>query len=241
MNVIYTDTDKDANARNDAAHFIHLDLSDHTQDESNADIVLNVLKSSGIQIDGCLTFNDDFVVLVALISTKLGLTGAGVEGAKITKSKHDTYAYLRQEPDILDTCHFVADSHRICNKNDILSVIQKIKLPAIIKTEYGSDAYGVSMVTNKEECLNVFEKLQCLYNSPAGRDPSIQYAFGTSHGRSVVLMEHIGGTEHDVNIIMFKGILIDAFITDNGPTRRIPFLRQPRRYQHVYQMRKKKN
>lgn len=156
---------------------------------------------------------------MALIATKLGLNGIGLEGARITKSKYDTQHYLERDPDVINTRPFASKTHRICNKDDILSCINKIELPAIVKTEYGSGGIGVTKVNSTDECLNVFESFQCLYDSTIANDAAIQYAFGTSHGSSLVLMEYISGTEHDVNIVMFKGGLLGAFITDNGPTR----------------------
>jgi carnosine synthase len=32
-------------------------------------------------------------------------------------------------------------------------------------------------------------------------------------------MEFIEGSEHDVDIVMFDGQTVAAFVTDNGPTR----------------------
>jgi carnosine synthase len=35
----------------------------------------------------------------------------------------------------------------------------------------------------------------------------------------MILMEYVGGTEHDVDVVLFEGRLEGAFVSDNGPTR----------------------
>lgn len=44
-------------------------------------------------------------------------------------------------------------------------------------------------------------------------------ASGLSFDSSMFLMEYLDGTEHDVDIVMYKGELLGAIVTDNGPTR----------------------
>jgi len=42
---------------------------------------------------------------------------------------------------------------------------------------------------------------------------------GLGHGNTMLLMDYLGGTEHDVDVIIYKRKLLGAFVSDNGPTR----------------------
>ncbi|KAK3586592.1 hypothetical protein CHS0354_027727, partial [Potamilus streckersoni] len=44
------------------------------------------------------------------------------------------------------------------------------------------------------------------------------FGIGLGHGNTVIVMEYIGGTEHDVDVVIFKERLVAAFVSDNGPT-----------------------
>lgn len=91
----------------------------------------------------------------------------------------------------------------------------QVPLPAIMKLEYGSSAFGVKLVRTFEEALEHVEFVQETLRTEADH-PGI----GLGHGNKLLLMRQLLGTEHDVDLVMFEGELMAAFISDNGPTRK---------------------
>jgi carnosine synthase len=84
----------------------------------------------------------------------------------------------------------------------------------MMKLEYGSSAVGVTLVNDVAQCLQVWNVVQgelCGENSHPG--------IGLGHGNSMLLMDYVDGTEHDVDIIIYRRKLIGAYVSDNGPTR----------------------
>ncbi|XP_015195127.2 carnosine synthase 1 [Lepisosteus oculatus] len=90
----------------------------------------------------------------------------------------------------------------------------KLRFPAIMKLEYGAGAVGVKRVDSLSESLAHLEKI-------AGdlREETDYPGIGLGWGNAMTLMEYIGGTEHDVDVVIFDGRLEGAFVSDNGPTR----------------------
>jgi hypothetical protein len=76
------------------SRYIRYDSSDHSRDELHAEKIVEILRKQEISIDGCCTFWEDSRPLAALICDRMGLTGVGVEGAKIAKNKCKTHQAL---------------------------------------------------------------------------------------------------------------------------------------------------
>ncbi|KAJ8371699.1 hypothetical protein AAFF_G00303080 [Aldrovandia affinis] len=89
-----------------------------------------------------------------------------------------------------------------------------VRFPAVMKLEYGAGAVGVKRVDSPEEGLAHMEKI-------AGdlREETDYPGIGLGWGNAMTLMEFVGGTEHDVDVVLFAGRLEGAFVSDNGPTR----------------------
>lgn len=203
-------------------HFIHYDFTDHTQDEKHADNIINILQSTGANVDGCITFAEPLSPLTAKICTKLNLNGSGENGAKIAKSKFETHTVLMET----NGAHrYAAKVVRINTEQDIDHAIEEVCLPAIMKFEYGSGAFCVKMVNSLDDCKNYFSEFQTKYGSKsnmklydAGKE-NVFNDLGLAFGNSFVLMEYLEGTQHNVNLILFEDELAMAFAHDNGPTR----------------------
>lgn len=84
----------------------------------------------------------------------------------------------------------------------------------MLKLEFGSSAVGVKHVHNFQEAVEHVKHLQDTLRSEADR-PGV----GLGHGYSLLLMPCLLGTEHDVDVVLFEGQLVAAFLSDNGPTR----------------------
>jgi carnosine synthase len=90
----------------------------------------------------------------------------------------------------------------------------QIPLPAIMKLEYGSSSCGVKLVYEMEDAIEHLEFVQRNLQKEADH-PGV----GLGHGKTILLVQRLLGTEHDVDVVMYKGQLMAAFISDNGPTR----------------------
>lgn len=90
----------------------------------------------------------------------------------------------------------------------------QVPLPAILKLEYGSSAVGVKQVKTLQEAKAFVQHVQNTLQSEKDH-PGV----GLGHSRSFVLMSRLEGTEHDVDLAMFEGQVMAAFVSDNGPTR----------------------
>ncbi|XP_045064045.1 carnosine synthase 1-like isoform X1 [Coregonus clupeaformis] len=89
-----------------------------------------------------------------------------------------------------------------------------VRFPAIMKLEYGAGAVGVRKVGSLEESLAHFERI-----GGDLREETDYPGIGLGWGNAMTLMEYVGGTEHDVDVVLFEGRLEGAFVSDNGPTR----------------------
>lgn len=90
----------------------------------------------------------------------------------------------------------------------------QIPLPAILKLEYGSSACGVKLVYELKDAIEHVNFMQKTFKTEEDH-PGI----GLGHGQTLLLTPRLLGTEHDVDVVMYKGQLMAAFISDNGPTR----------------------
>lgn len=53
--------------------FIHFDVTEHQRDEENAQLLAELVRARGLQLDGCFSYWDDCLVLTALLCQELGL------------------------------------------------------------------------------------------------------------------------------------------------------------------------
>ncbi|XP_072014380.1 carnosine synthase 1-like [Amphiura filiformis] len=101
----------------------------------------------------------------------------------------------------------------ISSEADIETACKTVGFPAIIKLEYASSAIGVNMCKTEEDVRNAHGAIT---NSLRINDD--YHGIGLGHGNTMLLMDHLEGSEHDIDIIIFERKLVAAFVTDNGPT-----------------------
>jgi carnosine synthase len=87
-------------------------------------------------------------------------------------------------------------------------------MPCVLKLEYGSSAVGVKMVRDKADAVATYKMITTELTSEEDH-PGI----GLGHGNDMMVMDYISGTEHDIDIVIFKRKLVAAYVSDNGPTR----------------------
>uniref|UniRef100_H9H209 Carnosine synthase 1 n=1 Tax=Meleagris gallopavo TaxID=9103 RepID=H9H209_MELGA len=98
---------------------------------------------------------------------------------------------------------------------------QRLGLPGCppAALEFGAGAVGVRLVESAGQCHA--HAAQLWYDLRADADhPGI----GLGWGNAMLLMEYVPGTEHDVDLVLFEGRLLGAWVSDNGPTRLPTFL-----------------
>lgn len=88
-------------------------------------------------------------------------------------------------------------------------------LPAVMKLEFSSDGFGTKQIYSHEEALQHLTFIQKTLVKEL-------YLCGTGFDYQIILMQLLLGTEHNVQIVLFEGEVMAAFISDNGPARK-PF------------------
>ncbi|XP_045414299.1 carnosine synthase 1 isoform X3 [Lemur catta] len=196
--------------------FIHFDLTEHQRDEENARLLAELVRARGLQLDGCFSYWDDCLVLTALLCQELGLPCNPPAAMRLAKQKSCTQLHLLH-------CHgppWPAPSlHAVpcCpleSEADVARAVHQVPLPGVMKLEFGAGAVGVRLVEDAPQCHEHFSRIARDLQGEADH-PGI----GLGWGNAMLLMEFVEGTEHDVDLVLFGGRLLAAFVSDNGPTR----------------------
>uniref|UniRef100_A0A667WZG6 ATP-grasp domain-containing protein n=1 Tax=Myripristis murdjan TaxID=586833 RepID=A0A667WZG6_9TELE len=211
IKILLVDSDPKHFASKMVDHFLPLpDLPDHRRDDQHCIYICDWLSTSGLHPDGCVCFWDDCVVLTSLICDRLGLRGSHTMAVGIAKEKSRTHLHLLSSfhPSVPLLSPSPSSYAVPC-----LHVESRL-FPAVMKLEYGAGAVGVRKVGSLSESLAHFERI-------AGdlREETDYPGIGLGWGNAMTLMEYVGGTEHDVDLMLFNGQLEGAFVSDNGPTR----------------------
>ena len=196
----------------DVAQYLEYDFTDHTHDERHAKSIVQMLLNSGVKANGCCTFCEECVPLAALICDMLHLNGAGSVGARIAKKKSCTQNTLCDRtaclPHFPQTYRYAERCCHIENDSDLDTAEKSIEFPAIIKFEYGVGGIGAKLVHDIKEAR---EHLKLCKKDLSG--------YGLGHDNSMLLMKYIKGTQHNIDIVIYKRKLVVAFVTDFGPTK----------------------
>ncbi|XP_038280739.1 carnosine synthase 1 [Canis lupus familiaris] len=196
--------------------FIHFDVTEHRRDEENARLLAELVRARGLQLDGCFSYWDDCLVLTALLCQELGLPCSPPAAMRLAKQKSCTQLHLLR-------CHgppWPAPSlHAVpcCpleSEADVEKAVHQVPLPGVMKLEFGAGAVGVRLVEDAPQCHEHFSRISRDLQGEADH-PGI----GLGWGNAMLLMEFVEGTEHDVDLVLFGGRLLAAFVSDNGPTR----------------------
>ncbi|KAH3857462.1 carnosine synthase 1-like [Dreissena polymorpha] len=83
----------------------------------------------------------------------------------------------------------------------------------MLKLEHGNSAIGATLVVSAEELRTKHSATTDCF-----RKEEDQQFVGLGHGTETLVMEYHGGSEHDVDVVMYERKLVGAFISDNGPT-----------------------
>ncbi|XP_004598265.2 carnosine synthase 1 [Ochotona princeps] len=196
--------------------FIHFDVTEHRRDEENARLLAELVRARGLQLDGCFSYWDDCLVLTALLCQELGLPGSPPAAMRLAKQKSQTQLHLlrcRGPPWPAPALHAVPCCP-LESEADVERAVHQVPLPGVMKLEFGAGAVGVRLVEDAPQCHEHFSRIARDLQGEADH-PGI----GLGWGNAMLLMEFVEGTEHDVDLVLFGGRLLAAFVSDNGPTR----------------------
>lgn len=188
--------------------------ADHSEaaDLAHCEQIVRQLELLRIAPDGVVTVWDECAVLAAMLAARLGLRGNPVEAQRRAKIKLETYRALAERaPDL--AVPFV----ELHAPQDVRSErARDVGYPAVVKWCHGMGGFGTTPVDGPAEAERAAAHLLDLLAAPeraARLHPEICFRFGD---RGVVLMEFIRGSEHDVDLLLFDGELVDAVVTDNA-------------------------
>ncbi|XP_023566532.1 carnosine synthase 1 isoform X2 [Octodon degus] len=169
--------------------FIHFDVTEHRRDEENARL---------------------------LAELELGLPCSPPAAMCLAKQKSRTQLHLscrHGPPWPAPSLHAVACCP-LESEADVERAVHQVPLPGVMKLEFGAGAVGVRLVEDVSQCHEHFSRIAHDLQGEADH-PGI----GLGWGNAMLLMEFVEGTEHDVDLVVFGGRLLAAFVSDNGPTR----------------------
>ncbi|XP_046301033.1 carnosine synthase 1 isoform X1 [Marmota monax] len=196
--------------------FIHFDVTEHHRDEENARLLAELVRARGLKLDGCFSYWDDCLVLTALLCQELGLPCSSPAAMRLAKQKSRTQLHLLRRhgpPWPAPSIHAVACCP-LESEADVERAVHQVPLPGVMKLEFGAGAVGVRLVEDAPQCHEHFSRISRDLQGEADH-PGI----GLGWGNAMLLMEFVEGTEHDVDLVVFGGRLLAAFVSDNGPTR----------------------
>ncbi|XP_015358534.1 carnosine synthase 1 [Marmota marmota marmota] len=196
--------------------FIHFDVTEHHRDEENARLLAELVRARGLKLDGCFSYWDDCLVLTALLCQELGLPCSSPAAMCLAKQKSRTQLHLLRRhgpPWPAPSIHAVACCP-LESEADVERAVHQVPLPGVMKLEFGAGAVGVRLVEDAPQCHEHFSRISRDLQGEADH-PGI----GLGWGNAMLLMEFVEGTEHDVDLVVFGGRLLAAFVSDNGPTR----------------------
>lgn len=206
---------------------------DHSRsgDEASSAAIVAELARRGLAPDGVVTFWEDCTIAAALVAHKLGLRGNSVAAQRSAKDKLETCRALAAPlPFAIDTFEpapttllpAFAELHAV---EDLEAPpARSISFPAVLRFRFGSSAVGTRIVRSRDEAIVEATRLEALVRDTAGADALYSgcgFRYGDG-GLNLILAEFADGTEHDVDLLLFDGELVDAWVTDNGETD-IPF------------------
>ncbi|XP_065694996.1 carnosine synthase 1 isoform X2 [Patagioenas fasciata] len=200
--------------------FLPYDSREHRRDEEHAERVTELLRTRGLRPHACLSYWDDCVVLAALVCQRLGLRSCSPSAIRVAKQKSRTHQHLQRcRHGCPPPAAFAVPCRRLQSHGDVERAAGTVPFPAVAKLEFGAGGVGVRLVENPGQCHQHAARLWRDL-----RDDADHPGIGLGWGNAMLLMEYVTGTEHDVDLVVFEGRLLGAWVSDNGPTRLPAFL-----------------
>nr|KAG5708547.1 hypothetical protein BaRGS_032968 [Batillaria attramentaria] len=209
--------------------YLHYDMSDHARDTEHAAAIVKLVQSKVGHVDGCLAFLHDCVPLASLVAKGLKLRHTPSYAAALAANKKGLTLKTLNEDNSVFACfpalrpvHFSSPVARVRGPDDLDKAVRKVPFPAVMKIEFGSGGVGVKHVRNVEEARDFAQYVQ---NNLRSDEDYPRVGLSHADGHCLAMMPRLMGTEHNVDVVMFDGHLMAAFVTDHGPTH-VPLCQQ---------------
>ncbi|MBN3321181.1 CRNS1 synthase, partial [Atractosteus spatula] len=194
---------------------LHHDFSDHTQDESHAHIISKMVRDLNVIVDGCTTFNCDTVILTSLVCKELGLPSDGFEALVTAKKKSHSHRHLggihHGLQHLPNPSLYVVPCLPVDSEQELEEAMAQVGFPAAVKLEQSSGGMGVKIVENSLQCQQHFKSLKWDLKG------TTYHMINKGFKNEPFLMEFISGPRYVVDLIIFQGKLLAAFVSDRGP------------------------
>ncbi|KAM6956632.1 carnosine synthase 1-like [Aplochiton taeniatus] len=188
-------------------HFLVCDYRDHERDEAHAHAIEEALRERSLAPDGCVTFTCSNAILAALLNARLGLPGDSAEAVTVAKTKSRTQLHLAavRPPSALlpGPSRYASRCQHVAGPSSLAGAAAHVGFPAVMKLEHGAGSEAVVLV---EDVRGGREYLS--------RRPSSGPAF--TH--EPLLMEYLDGPRYVADVVMHRGKLLAAFLSDCGPS-----------------------
>ncbi|KAK7499877.1 hypothetical protein BaRGS_00008968 [Batillaria attramentaria] len=206
---------------NKVQKYVEYDSSDKSKEAHHSEVIVKRVNAEIVDVDGCICLWDAEIPLAALVTARLGKPGISYAGALAAMSKTQTMEALtssdlgngRRNSNTVGVVKYASRCSTIESAADVKKCVEKIGLPAILKTEFGAAGMGVKLVHSLQEAVDHFNHIQVLHDEHKDRS----YILGGTYKRSCVLMEYLEGSEHCVDLALFHGEVVCAFVCDKGP------------------------
>ncbi|MBN3318779.1 CRNS1 synthase, partial [Atractosteus spatula] len=194
---------------------LHHDFSDHTQDESHAHIISKMVRDLNVIVDGCTTFNCDTVILTSLVCKELGLPSDGFEALVTAKKKSHSHRHLggihHGLQHLPNPSLYVVPCLPVDSEQELEEAMAQVGFPAAVKLEQSSGGMGVKIVENSLQCQQHFKSLKWDLKG------TTYHMINKGFKNEPFLMEFISGPRYVVDLVIFQGKLLAAFVSDCGP------------------------
>lgn len=170
-------------------------------DTYNLDNTVRIVKKTGMKFDGVVTFWDRDVVLCAILAKELGLKGATIKAANMTRNKYQMREALFEK----SVPH--PKFKKINNKTDLMDIDREFNFPVIIKPIGASASKGVMKAMNIDELIECYQLL--LSNATKENDMMFSYNQGV-----YIVEEFMDGKEYSVEGLIDNGVIHYAGVTE---------------------------
>ena len=200
------------------AKYLPHNINNSNFDYVHADVIVDFVKSQAGELDGSLTVIDFYIPLTALVCERLCKPGIPYSSAQVTNNKRLTMEALTEQATPSTLRSYGSRYWGVERLEDVEEASRLVGFPAVLKSEIGSGGFHVNVVHNAKDAKEHFQLLQ----NAAKAEPMdchstiVSSILGAGFGSRYMLMEYLQGSEHCVDLAMFHGELLCAFVTDKG-------------------------
>ena len=170
----------------------------------DAATALEVLRRSGVEVDGVLTYWEDSVCVASRVAAALGLPGNPPEAVDAARSK------IRMREVSARLGLPTPKAQRVRSLDELYAAVEEVGFPAVVKPEFGASAAGCIRVDDLESLPSVYSLVRNVVR------PETDAIFRA--GNDLLLEQYLDGVEFDVDLVMDDGECVFRSVSQNWPT-----------------------